>query len=119
MKKAMTVLAADAGTSDATVGFHAQQAVEKYLKALLCNLQVSYQRTHDLIVLLDARTDAGQAVPAGVDNTEYLHRIALQLRYDDISVGGRSPLDRLIVQQDVAGIRAWVSGLLTGPAPRR
>ena len=43
-QKAMLVLAADAGTADATVGFHAQQAVEKYLKALLCHLRVNYQK---------------------------------------------------------------------------
>lgn len=33
--------------------FHAQQCVEKYLKALLAEAGLSFVRTHDLTVLLD------------------------------------------------------------------
>ena len=107
-RKAMLVLAADAGTSDATVGFHAQQAAEKYLKALLCHLQVNYQRTHDLVVLLDSIMDAGQAPPADVDKCKRLQPYAVQFRYDDIPVGGKSSLDRAAVEQDVEDVRNWV-----------
>ena len=113
-QKAMLVLAADAGTSDATVGFHAQQAVEKCLKALLCHLRVNYQKNHDLVMLLDAITDARQPVPADVDNCKYLEPYAVRFRYDDIPVGEQNPLNRLAVQQDVECVRKWVMQIITG-----
>ena len=56
---ALAILAGNPQVADAIVGFHAQQAVEKWLKALLCHRQVNYQRTHDLALLLDAVADAG------------------------------------------------------------
>ena len=36
-----------------TIAFHCQQAVEKYLKALLIFFQIDFIRTHDLIYLLE------------------------------------------------------------------
>ena len=113
-QKAMLVLAADAGTSDATVGFHAQQAVEKCLKALLCHLRVNYQKSHDLVVLLDAITDAGQPVPADVDKCKYLKPYAVLFRYDDIPVSKQSPLNRLTAQHDVECAMKWVMQIITG-----
>jgi hypothetical protein len=56
---AMTILMADTKAPDDTIGFHAQQTVEKLLKALLCHRHVDFQRTHDLAALLDALTDSG------------------------------------------------------------
>lgn len=40
------------GPSWDAVCFHAQQAVEKYLKALLQHRSIGFTRTHDLAVLL-------------------------------------------------------------------
>src|ERR1039458_10896966 len=39
------------------VGFHCQQAAEKYLKALLTRYQIEFPKTHDLRVLLDLRSE--------------------------------------------------------------
>ena len=36
-----------------TVGFHAQQAAEKFLKALLTHHQIDFPKTHDLDAILD------------------------------------------------------------------
>ncbi|MBN2181121.1 MAG: HEPN domain-containing protein [Sedimentisphaerales bacterium] len=33
--------------------FHAQQCAEKYLKARLCEADISFGKIHDLVVLLD------------------------------------------------------------------
>ena len=48
--------------TDTIFGFHAQQAVEKALKAWLALLGVEYPRTHDLSLLLGILRDSGQNV---------------------------------------------------------
>lgn len=48
--EAMSVLSA-AGRAPAIIGFHAQQAAEKALKALLVHRGEHYPKTHDLLVL--------------------------------------------------------------------
>ena len=39
------------------VGFHCQQAVEKYLKALLTRCQIEFPKTHDIKTLLQLAGD--------------------------------------------------------------
>jgi HEPN domain-containing protein len=62
-------------------GFHAQQAVEKALKAWLSLVDVDYPRTHDLEALLALLGSSGDTVPeqfyALIDLTDF----AVQLRY--------------------------------------
>jgi HEPN domain-containing protein len=57
LKTALLVFrAAEEGTTEA-ISFHAQQCVEKYLKALLCWKGIDFPKTHDigqLILLLPA-----------------------------------------------------------------
>lgn len=113
-EKAMAVLLEAAAVSDAVIGFHAQQAVEKYLKALLCHLHVSYQRTHDLVTLLDALADAAHAPPAEVDGCRDLQPYAVRFRYDDIPAGGQRELDRSQAAADVERVRLWVTGEIAG-----
>ena len=36
-----------------TIAFHCQQAVEKYIKAMLVYKNIEFRRSHDLIYLLD------------------------------------------------------------------
>lgn len=71
------IVASRGGLRD-IVGFHCQQAVEKFLKAILTLYQVEFPKTHDigrLLVLLsgvnreaaDALIDANWLGPFGVD----------------------------------------------------
>jgi HEPN domain-containing protein len=75
-----TLLAAD-GPHD-TACFHAQQAAEKYLKALLAFTGAAIPRTHNLE---DIHESCRNALPgwdvAGVDVSE-LTSFAVELRYD-------------------------------------
>lgn len=50
-------LAGDTEVTDDMIGFHAQQAVEKLLKAVLANLGIGYPRTHDIDRLVDLLAD--------------------------------------------------------------
>jgi HEPN domain-containing protein len=44
----MRKLAADPEINDEAVGFHAQQAVEKWLKAVIASRAEKFEHTHDL-----------------------------------------------------------------------
>ena len=48
---------------DSTIGFHAQQTVEKALKAVLSAKGVVFRRTHDLAELLDLIADSQITAP--------------------------------------------------------
>ena len=63
-------------------GFHAQQAVEKALKAWLACLEVCFPRTHDLRLLFDQLEHAGAAVPEAFRRLERLSVYAVLFRYD-------------------------------------
>jgi len=47
----------DTDSPDAVIGFHAQQAVEKSLKAVLTSRGIRYPWTHDLGGLIDLLAD--------------------------------------------------------------
>lgn len=94
------------------MGFHAQQAVEKLLKALLCHRHMNYERTHNLVVLMDKISDSGQLVPPEIESCKQLQPYAVQLRYDVISSSRSSAFDRVKVQAEVAAVRHWVMRLV-------
>ena len=81
---AARALARDADQQDDVVGFHAQQAVEKSLKAVLAVRGFEIPRTHDLDLLtrLVARDsdDAAGALAGAKDLSPW----AVATRYDDI-----------------------------------
>ena len=73
-------------------GFHAQQAVEKALKAWLALLGETYPHTHSLETLLSLLTDRGVAVDSFrnlVDFTPY----AVEFRYVGVDPDAE-PIDR-------------------------
>ena len=51
--RAFATLANDPASDDETIGFHAQQAVEKCLKAVLIRYGVDFRKTHALDELID------------------------------------------------------------------
>lgn len=78
--------------ADEIFGFHAEQAVEKLLKALLALLGQTYPATHDLARLVDmlkAHDVEAARFDALVEYTPY----AVQFRYG-ASDPGAMPLDR-------------------------
>jgi HEPN domain-containing protein len=65
------------------LGFHAQQASEKALKAVAVLLGLDVPRTHDLAALGQLMLDAGTALPLTVDQLRSLNPFAVEYRYDD------------------------------------
>ena len=86
---ACTLLSTGAGIGDAVVGFHAQQAVEKSLKAVLSAHGVEFRRTHDLLTLLDLLQDNGLPAPPAADWVDELNPYAVEARYGMIDSAGK------------------------------
>jgi HEPN domain-containing protein len=76
-------LLADSDVDDDTLGFHAQQAAEKLLKALLCARGVDYPRTHSLGVLVELLGTAGETLPRVVGGLNRLTPFGTTFRYDE------------------------------------
>ncbi len=83
-----------------TLGFHAQQAAEKLIKALLALGGHDYPRTHDLGLLLDLLDSVDVRIPESLLTVENLTPFATVFRYDDL------PLEASINRQE------WLSLLL-------
>ena len=62
--------------------WHAQQAAEKALKAVLIFLQIDFKRTHNLNVLRDLIPDSWQ-LKTTLPNLESLNRWAVEARYPE------------------------------------
>jgi hypothetical protein len=68
--------------SDAILGFHAQQAVEKLIKALLAQLNAPFELTHNLGRLRKILASAGESLPATPIPLDQLNDFAVVYRYD-------------------------------------
>jgi hypothetical protein len=68
--------------SDSILGFHAQQAVEKLIKALLAQLNVDFEKTHDLERLQTVLAALGESLPPTPILLDQLSDFAVVYRYD-------------------------------------
>jgi len=66
------------------LGFHAQQAVEKALKAVMTGCGIEYPRTHNLVMLVEMLRRARVALPPDADTLGQLVPFGVLLRYEDV-----------------------------------
>ena len=100
------LLAAAADSDDEAVGFHAQQSIEKCLKAVLCVNDIAFRKTHDLAELIDLLRDNEKPLPSDVESLDSLNPYAVTLRYDLLDAEP-SALERNEMLQIVADVRSW------------
>lgn len=103
--------------ADEVFGFHAQQAIEKTLKAWLAMLGAVYPRTHDITLLLSILTAHGQSVDSLDDLIEF-NPYAVQFRYEAFDEIGGDPLQRGIAITRVSELVRKVEELV-GSTPSR
>jgi HEPN domain-containing protein len=108
--KAMRRLAPDPEIDDEAVGFHAQQAIEKWLKAVMALQGLEEARIHDLGRLLEILDEAGVDSPPGADWLDDLSIYAVPLRYADLL--DAEPLDRDAALALVCQVGEWASAQL-------
>ena len=97
--------------ADEIVGFHAQQALEKSLKAWISALDGEYPHTHDLGRLLLVLGSLGARVESFRGLAAY-SSFGVQFRYEAFEDLGEDPLDRAKVVQDVEALIQRVEALL-------
>jgi HEPN domain-containing protein len=83
-----------ASNSDA-IGFHAQQAVEKIMKAVLIACGQTPPRTHDLSVLDQLLVSAGVGSTAATNDLAMLTVAAVHARYPGASLTAQDAADLL------------------------
>jgi HEPN domain-containing protein len=95
--------------SDAIVGFHAQQAVEKALKAVLASRAAEFPFTHNIGLLMQLCDDACVELPALLVDVDLLTPSGVALQYGARSAGtlGRGAALGLATEAV-----AWAHGLL-------
>lgn len=109
LKALRHMLDADA-FDDRVFGFHAQQAVEKALKAWLNLLRQPHPFTHDLSLLLRALEEQGADVESCWDFLE-LSGYAVRFRYETLPEG-EDPLDREDLLRDIRQLTERVEELV-------
>lgn len=97
-------LVGDFEVSDAIWGFHAQQAVEKLLKAVLMRESVLFPKTHDITALLELLPNASADLPFAAEALEELAPYAVLLRYDEVI---EEAPDRREVLTLINRMRSW------------
>jgi len=67
----------------AALGFHAQQAAEKAIEAVIVTAGLELNRTHDLAALASMMLTAGINPPLTLDELRLLNPFAVEFRYDE------------------------------------
>ncbi|CAN5388589.1 HEPN domain-containing protein [soil metagenome] len=93
----------------ASVGFHAQQAIEKCLKAVLIYSNQDPARTHDLSQLAYAIMAEKITLPLSVEDISKLNPYAVIYRYDDTEV---NIVTREEAQEMIETIYSWAKKLV-------
>jgi HEPN domain-containing protein len=97
---------------DEIIGFHAQQAAEKLLKALLMAKNIPYRRTHDLRELIDLTRDNGIEFPESLMEIRTLSPFAVEFRYDYIPMEEEEEFNRQKALEMIQKLRKWVENIL-------
>lgn len=97
----------------AGVCFHAQQCVEKMLKAVMVAHGLAFERTHNLVSLGERLVRHGVNLPVDVDELARLNPCAVIFRCDDREIETLSRDETLGM---VEAVRAWVGTLIPMPS---
>jgi len=101
-------------SSDEIIGFHAQQVVEKLLKAVLANYAVPYPRIHNLTELIDLLREKKISFPEQLDEIDRLTPFATVFRFAELAPEPPLAFDRSWALSCVRQVRAWVESILAG-----
>ena len=109
--RAMHRLMEDELSADWIVGFHAQQAVEKAIKAVLSEKGIEHPFTHDIMRLMELLPTTRIASPPDAGDLPALSPYGAILRYEKPQPK-TEPLNRTWAKECVRRTLEWASKLL-------
>lgn len=98
------------------VGFHCQQSVEKYVKAILVLRQVNFPKSHDIRKLVDLVQTVCPAIAEQLRNAEWLTPFGVEARYpsDTPEMLPGEEAEAVAAARDVKGIvTGWIHEYLS------
>ena len=104
--------AQDPAAPDWVIGFHAQQSVEKAIKAVLANAHVVFPRTHNIAMLLALLQQNGIQTP---DQDVFLERLTpfgVAARYDS-KLDQSFSLNRERTRLEILALLDWAEAMLS------
>lgn len=107
---AVRELAGNPEITDEIIGFHAQQAIEKWLKAVMAHRGMDEVRIHDIGRLLQLLQNHGAELPANAAQLDDLTIYAVPMRYDELL--DAEPLDHEATVELVDEVGRWASNAL-------
>ena len=104
----------DTDIADAIIGFHAQQAIEKLIKAVLAARGVAFMKSHALSYLIGLVEENEIEAPEELSEADVLSPWAVEFRYE-----GEEPpsLDRFAALTLVERVRTWAENEIKGVDP--
>ena len=108
---AVREFAANPQIADSIIGFHAQQAIEKWLKAAMALRGLPQTRIHDIDRLAEILEDDGVELPVDRDRLDELTQYAVPLRYEDVL--DAEPLDRDAAIALIGTVDGWIRDIFT------
>ncbi len=101
----------DPDIADEILGFHAQQAAEKMLKAVLAYQAIDFPFTHRLADLMDVSKEYGICLPDRFEDVRFLTPFAVEFRYDLYEEDEES-VDFEEVLALLTELRRWVNTII-------
>ena len=112
----LAALVTDPSAPIEVFGFHAQQAAEKLLKAVLVSHGIEYPPTHQLVRLIDLVTSNGITFPRSLEEIRLLSPFAVEFRYDVIPNEDEEDIDKSAIRGRIADLRIWAEKAIKTPA---
>jgi len=109
---ALDKLVPDPESPNEIIGFHAQQAVEKLLKAVLSFHGIDFRHTHDLVELIDLVEANGIPCPDYVHESRRLNAVAAIFRYDRLTPDDAAAFERMWAGAGVRKTTRWAEEIV-------
>jgi len=92
-------------------GFHAQQCIEKYMKALLQKQNVRFEKIHDLLALKELCRAFVPELEFHQESLAYLSQFAVTFRYPGESAGREHAKRAMKIMKDLRSMLRVTLGL--------
>ena len=102
-------LGADPDAPGWVLGFHAQQGVEKALKAVLSDAGLAYPRTHNRVMLAELLRTGALPLPPDAEDFGSLVPFGVALRYEDALGDEPPPMDTVRIEAVVTRTISWAT----------